>query len=95
MGVGETLAGKFSIPVADKLLLVSVAKEGAAALSGFTLEVDGIGRFFVITFSLLDVGAGEVLFISAGKISEAEDAEGVRTSCDNPACKLSVTKKLD
>ena len=59
-------ADKLSIPVADELLIVSVAKEGAAALSRFTLEVDGIGRFSVITFSLLDVGGGETL---AGKLS--------------------------
>ena len=57
-------------------MLVSVAKEEAAALSGFTLKVDGIGRFSLITLSLLRVGAGEVLSISAGKISMAEDAEG-------------------
>ena len=42
---GETSADKFSILVADKLLLASVAKEKAAVPSGFTLAVDGIGRF--------------------------------------------------
>ena len=43
----------------------------------------------------MGLGAGEVLSISAGKISVAEDAEGARTSCGIPSCKLSVTKKLD
>ena len=48
-------------------MLVSVPKEEAAALSGFMLEVDEIGRSFVITVSLLDVGAGEVYLFSQGK----------------------------